>query len=398
MTAASGGSAAAARRYLRRIVALRVELVVVSLLLASLVLFALDYLGAERGWVWSGTVPFGELGAATLSTGIIGVVWEWFIRTDASEQLRRTLLEVGDQQRPALARAAASAVLDDERLLDSLLATDSTDRVLRAALASTTGSTDLAEGLRGVIADRALREEPWENYRARIYIADSADPPGADGIDPFFDFTVEIRYEAVLRKSVFRFGASMSAAGYAQMVQDRAFDGCWQIAGSRRFAPELHEGLFSLRHMRVAGIEMDVSKRSESDRLVYTAESADVGEHIGSRVSVEYRYMMKFDKRGHSYVMQTRVPTRRAEYEIDYSQSSIVHVNVFPFLVSSAAPTIRTGDAAPRRGIVQVDAEGWVFPPGGVAFAWVLAAEHEEGYLHRISAASEQSAGGRPEK
>ncbi|WP_046468938.1 hypothetical protein [Allosalinactinospora lopnorensis] len=339
-----------ARRYLQRIVALRVKLVIVGLLLASLLLFLVDYVGAERAWAWSRTVPFGELGAATLSTGIIGVVWEWFVRADASEQLRRTLLEIGEQQRPALARAAASVILGDDRLLDSLLATDTTDRVLRASLISASGNENLAEGLRGGIMGRVLSgEDHWENYRARTYVTDSADLLEDGGIDPFFDFTVEIRYETVLRKSVFRFGASMSRTTHAEMTEDRAFDGCWLLARSRRFYPDLDEGLFRLRYMRVAGIDLDVNSRSEQDRLVYTAESARLGELIGTRVSVEYRYSMKFDKRGHSYVMNTRVPTRRAEYELDYSRSSIVHVNVFTFLLCGTSPTVRTGEATPGR-------------------------------------------------
>jgi hypothetical protein len=379
------GAADERATYLRRIIRLRVELVIVSLLLASLLLFVLEYLGKSRHWEWANVTPLDALATTALSTGIIGVIWEWFIRRDAAAHLRRTLVELTDEERPVLAREVATTFITDDDLLRSLISTNNSERVLRAALASITDNPGLSDGLRrGIIEGALSAEDYWENYRARIFIEDSTDLLDAgDPLDSFFDFHVEIRYEMQLRKSIFRLAAATSIPTLKEINADRAFDGCWLVAPSRPYTAITDE-LFLLEYMRIEDIDLDISSRREADRMIYTAESSRLGALIGRRVGIEYRYRMKFDKRGHIFSMNVRVPTRKASYELDYAQSTIVHVNVFDFFVSGGPVRIRTGAAASRRGAVEVEATDWVFRGGGVAFAWVLRTEHDPSFLGEI--------------
>lgn len=371
--------------YLRRIIRLRVELVILGLLLTSLVLFVMEYLGKSRQWGWAEATPLNALATTALSTGIIGVIWEWFIRGDTAAHLRRTLVELTNDERPALAREVATTFITDDELLRSLISTNNSERVLRAALASITDNPDLSDGVRrGIIEGALSAEDYWENYRARIFIEDSTDLLDAgEPLDTFFDFHVEIRYEMMLRKSIFRLAAATGIATLKEMNADRAFDGCWLVAPSRPYT-EISDELFLLEYMRIEDIDLDISSRREQDRLIYTAESSRLSALIGQRVGIEYRYRMKFDKRGHIFSMNVRVPTRRASYELDFAQSTIYHVNVFDYFVSGTPARIRAGAGASRRGAVEVEATDWVFRGGGVAFAWVLRHEHDDAFLREI--------------
>lgn len=371
--------------YLERILRLRVEVVLISLLSISLVLFILSYLGQMHRWDWVKPLPLVALATTALSTGIIGVIYEWIIRRDAFEQLRGTISQLSRAERPVLAREVASTIVTDDTILHHFIGTNNAERILMAALTAASGNTELADGVRRGVVDGALRaDDYWENYRARIFVTDSHDLIESDqSIDSFFNFVVGIRYEMKLRKSVFRFGATTSLDDLKVMMLDRAFDGSWLVAPSKPYE-SLDESLFSLQQIRVGGISLDLSSRSDPGRLIFAAESSQLGTLVGQRVEVEYRYRFKFDKRGHIFVVNVRVPTRRASYEFDFSDSSIVHMNVFDFLISGSTARVRQGLDASRPRTVEVEASDWVFPGGGVAFSWVLQAEHDANFIERI--------------
>lgn len=382
---ANGDDAARAGKYLHRILRLRVEVVVVGLLVISLGLFVLAYLAQTRQWQWANAIPLMALAATALSTGIIGLVYEWFIRRDALEQLRDTIRQLSKAERPVLAEEVARTIVVNDSILHRYISTDNAQRILLSALTAASGNAELAEGVRRGVVEGALRaDDYWENYRARIFVSDSTDLiVGSNAVDSFFNFNVVIRYEMRLRKSVFRFGATASLQDLKLMLVDRGFDGSWLVAPSSPYT-ELDERLFSLKQISVAGVDLAVTNKRDDGRLVFTAESARLGAAIGQRVQVEYRYQFKFDKRAHIFVVNVKVPTRRATYEFDYADSSIVRVNVFDFLTPSSGARVMMGNDASRDRTAEVEATDWVFPGGGVAFGWVLREERDESFIRKI--------------
>jgi hypothetical protein len=371
--------------YLRRVLRLRIELIIVCLLLLSAGLYVLQYYASASRLTWVGSLPLAELANTALSTAMIAVIYEWLIRRDSSDQLNRTLVRMAETERPALSRAVVKTVISDDDLLAEFVAANNAERVLEAALVAAAGNRDLAVGLRrGLIRDSLATSDYWENYRARVYISDSTDLLDKGGaLDTFFNFSVEIRYETILRKSVFRYAAATTSRAVRQIMADRAYDGCWLVAVAHPYT-QLEPELFSLDWMRVGEVDMEIVGRQDSGLLVHSAQSSELGSMIGTRVEIEYRYRMKFDKRGHIFSFNVRYPTRRASYEIDYSQSSIVHFNVFDYFMSSAPIRMRAAKDAARPGTVEIEAPDWVFPAGGVAFSWVLKAEHGADFIERI--------------
>jgi hypothetical protein len=72
-----------------------------------------------------------------------------------------------------------------------------------------------------------------------------------------------------------------------------------------------------------------------------------------------------------------------------YADTDIRYVNVLDFFVSRNKPAIAYIPSKQKPHRIEVEVNEWVFPRGGVVFAWVLRSEMTSSFLKIMAEASQ---------
>jgi hypothetical protein len=309
---------------------------------------------ATGPWSWLNSIPWRELGAASLAVVLIGFGYEWFVRNESRALIREVML----------------GLLTDPLVLTTAMRREFIDSMLVNGLEARLGDRALAkEAYLGLLQQLGSSQERSYNYRCKITMV-----PSADGDRRYYDAFVDLRYDTVLTRTSYWFTAVATLEEYNQLLTDRSWEVRWIVEPTVEYS-QLDERVFDVQSVRIQGVGLDIERKERDGRKAFLATHDALGAFVGELVTVEYRFVVKLQKRAHVIMVNFVYPTRTAVVEFEYGLTDIYFVNVFDFFVSVQRPAIRRSPAGRDLKKIEVELNDWALPRSGVLFSWVLASE-----------------------
>jgi hypothetical protein len=382
-------------RALKTISNLKIWLVLVLLLLFTLIFYVIDaWVKLNRGlWVGFSLIPWQSLAGVTLGSALVAFAYEWFIRKEADEKLTQilerhsetqnsALEEHFDAQMQALGNEIPRALLANTDIMKHVLSPERVDEVIQESLGVRLKDERMAkEAYDSLLSQLFIYKERRSEYRTKIYLAPLRnDQYSNDAIMKYYEGYIDVRYDTVLQKDSFLFTCVSSMDAYNDLLRDPTWELRWEAELTRDF-PRLDESLFEVESVSVGGVELNINREISEKRYVITADHSSLRSMQGNRVKVLYRYKVKIQKRGHLLMVHIPVPTENVVIDFDYADTDIRYVNVLDFFISRNKPAIAHIPSNKKPHRIEVEVNEWVFPKGGVVFAWVLRSEMTQDFL-----------------
>ncbi len=360
---------------------LKLQYVWLILLALALLLYAYeDKLTARH------LFPYHSVADALLTTGIVAIVFELYLRTESDRRLSRIVRDTVHDELGPLARSFFSepkqllAALDDQAL----------DGVIAAALAIKLKDENLAAEVEsGLLQAIARYKERWTDANLSVTFTRIEDHPSPEVRERFFDAYVSLRFQTKLSRTAFPIWCVSSKEAFDRIVwgsEDCFY--AWLQPPSRPF-PNVSEESFEVDEVTVNGnpVAICTSKLVDHGRMLVTYHDEGLKALLGQSLIVEATFKVKVPKRGHSINLSVPVPTRDVVIAMHYGDTEIHRVEVIDIFVSGRRPDIRhlpTSNSTRLNG-VEVHLRDWAFPRGGVVFTWQLSQEHGQVFKNLLA-------------
>jgi hypothetical protein len=368
-----------------RIADLKIQIII--LILVVLTIFF--YIGSwwskgsiPEGWEWIRLFPWDSLASACLDSFLVAFAYEWFIRKETEAKSTQVLERYFHNQEKAIANEITRTIFTDNNIMRRILAPNVVDDVIRTGLEIKLGDDYLAKKVyEDQLSQLLTHKERRNNYRCNIYLASIKQGQFPDEIrQKYYEGYIDVRYETVLQKESFCFTCVANMEDYNELLNDPVYELRWEAEQTRDF-PELNETVFDVESITVADLKLNIRRETLGKEFIITGEHVRLPSMIGQQVKVYYRYKVKLQKRGHLLMVHIPCPTHNVVVELDYAHTDIRFVNVLDFFGSRAKSQIRHIPSVEKCDKVEIEVNDWVFPKGGVVFAWVLRSEMTPNFL-----------------
>lgn len=352
---------------------LKLRWVAAILIPASLLLYAYE----NRLSTWH-RLPYDAFAGTLLTTGIVVVTFEYYVRRESETRLRVLVARVVREELPLLVERIAESLFRDPGILIATLSENSLHAFLRSGLATSFRDQRLASDVYdGLLKAIANYQERWANTECTAMFTPSADP---ELRDLYFETYLSYRFMTTLTRERFRVICTNSKEAYdSLLLSDLDAFYIYLLPPTAEF-PDVGEDSFQVESFLVGGIEL--RKAAVVDHLRTAMVITCEGEHLKSlhnkRVTIEMVFRIQVRKLAHAIHLTTPRPSRGAIFEIDYGDSDIYHVDVFDTFTTRLRPDIRLRPTLSNPRRVEVHYDEWVFPKGGVVFVWHLGHERSE--------------------
>jgi hypothetical protein len=380
-------------RNIRTIYRLKLVRILLILLLLTVILFALSIWSktlAPPQFAWLQNLPLESLATSCLGVVLIGFAFEWSVRNEAEQQLRHVLNEHFQNQVAVMSQQIPSAMLTTPEVMKNILAPDVVDGLIRTGLEIRLENAQLArEAYDSFLSHLLNHGERRSNYRCSMYLTSITSSNLPDEIArKYYDASIDVRYDTILQKDIFRFVCVDSMDEYNELLKDPAWELRWMSKPVKAFS---REAAFQVESVHVGDLQLNIRREDSNGKNVIVADHLELQSLQGKMVTVYYRYKVKVKKRGHLLMEHVPCPTHNVVVELDYTHTDIDFVNVLDFFVSKTKPAIRYIPSRQKPQRIQVEVNEWVFPKGGVVFVWVLNAEKHPNFWRLSSAENRRS-------
>lgn len=298
-----------------------------------------------------------SLSDALITTALVGLVWEWWVRNEGARGLRTELVRASLIERDILKRFDS----------DFLLAAVKTclEQVCR-------GDRRISESIHAVVSRHA---QTHANVRRNYsYEGHLRKPTGriATLSTECYSYTAVISYETVLTTDELIIGYSNSRAGLdAVPTDDRLIVRwrCHEIQGLSLGSDEI----FSVLGAEIGGHQATPIKVVHDKYVSYSLKVPEMKSMVGSwvRFSFVIHSIMRADE--HYISNSVGYPTESFRMSISWTDALgvIPTVKAIEHFCSDQKPQVSwvpPNTSEPHTVVVSVD--GWILPSSGVVFVW----------------------------
>ncbi|NKY27765.1 hypothetical protein [Nocardia gamkensis] len=375
---------------LNRLLRTKKLLAVVVLFVTGVGLMAVGKsLPAVRELGWLSWVPWSELGALLVGSGLLGVWLDAYFEREKQEadeaRLRRLLIEQAPAMKEAVIKGFAFA--DDD--LQRVATPELLDEIIANSLAMRLKDRELARELYTDIRDQAVQSiERWHDVKLSVRIttprSDTADGSSTDlsGLV----ITVRQEYTTVPAGTVRRFVSVSDADEYRALTHDPASTFAWYYNPTSGIDAGAKEA-FELVQFTVDGAERAIRRSARRGAQTYTVDLGLPDGHRTQPRTIAFTYRLQPAPQSRWLQFTVDQPSRGIDIDLDYSDTEIAYVNLIDFIASSHKTVVtKSPDTVPGRTIgLQFD--GWIMPRSGVAFVWV-----KDDEVHRTGAGQDRAA------
>jgi hypothetical protein len=368
-----------------RIVNLKLQQIILILALFTILFYiggAWSKSSLAPHWELLTVFPWDSLASACLGSLLVAFAYEWFIRKEADTRLTQKLEQRFQAQEQSLVKEITSTLLKDRDLMKRMLSPDTVNSIIQNGLEARLGDERLAHELyAGHLSQLLQNSERKFNYRCNIYLAPLKNGHFSEDIkQKYYEGYIDINYDTFLQKNSFRFTCVKNMKDYNSLLNEPGHELRWVTELTKDFSV-LDETVFDVESIYVDNLSLEIKRESQGEQFVILAEHPKLDSLQGQRVKVYYRYKVKLQKRGHLLMIHIPCPTQNVIVELDYASTDIHYVNVLDFFGSRTTSKIRHMPSQQKCHKVEVEVNEWIFPKGGVVFAWVLRSEMTSGFI-----------------
>ncbi len=353
---------------------LKVTVVALASILAGIGSLALNAAIHQRPSLhWLAWLPAGEVGAVLLTSGLFGIVWDYFDGRDREqredERIRRLLIESAPAMRDAVVAGFAVSPEDLARVATPELL----DHIASNALALRLGDPTFAAEVYAEIRDQAIRaRERWTDVDVKIRLS-SIDERSTKGA-PRFAVLVTWEYTVVPTSTVRRFACTSDRDEFHELVSDMPVTSTWFMTPRPAFVAS-EKDAFELLQFSVDGEDRPIRRSERKTGQTYAVSLGRDAALEGRAVRIRHTYRTITAKSGHRLYIAIAQPAKDLSLSLDYTATDIAALSVTDLVSSSQKPRVSRlpHDASGKE--VSIDVPGWLLPQAEVTFVWTL--EHE---------------------
>lgn len=353
---------------------LKVTVVALASILAGIGALALNTAIQQRPSLhWLAWLPVGEVGAVLLTTGLFGIVWDYFDGRDREqredERIRRLLIESAPAMRDAVVAGFAVSPEDLARVATPELL----DHIASNALALRLGDPTFAAEVYAEIRDQAIRaRERWTDVDVKIRLS-SIDERSTAGA-PRFAVLVTWEYTVIPTSTIRRFACTSDRDEFHELVSDMPVTSTWFMTPRPGFVAREKQS-FELLQFSVDGEDRPIRRSERKTGQTYTVSLGRDAALEGTPVRIRHTYRTVTAKSGHRLYIAIAQPAKDLSLSLDYTATDIAALSVNDLVSSSQKPRVSRLPHDASGNEVTIDVPGWLLPQAEVTFVWTL--EHE---------------------
>lgn len=377
-------SAAAGGAETKKIKRLKLWLIWLLLFAAFLILTALNAMAAIRGSAGvvfptveaiAQFVPFGSLSAAALSVLTIGLVFNWWIRAETTQELHRELFSPH----------VVENVLSDARLRE----------IIPVAIARFVGDSQLGRDVFELMLAHGglLRANRRETVRYTLTLENLSE--GDDLVRArFYRLTYNVQYERHSVPENLYFVCVDQPGSFNRLISGDTVEWIWSATRTKAF-PFFSGDFFRVANVEIDGMTIDLAgvraEPTTSDRIFSGLSlgpkdcfyRVPVPQHLRAvrpaPHHVAYKVELYVPRLSHVISIPIREASKNVFYSLDFSRTDIVCMTALDVLTSRELPRVERHPRPDSYHAVTVQiSDQWVLPKSGVVFVWEVRAEHTD--------------------
>lgn len=345
---------------LRKLIKYKILVVAALLLFLACILFFLCHvekvpcfdIPINKSWI----VTLSALAQTFLASAIISFTYEWFIRKEADDNLKKILL------------------LNPEILNNFIGKTEKLNEIIKTIL----GVKLKNEGMGSELHDSIITEicsytEYYYNFTNDIHLRECSDFP------EYFDVISDLKYKTKLRNRTFIFGRTTDIQVHDSILKKGQNLYTFYLPESHCF-PKGSKDAFDVLKFSINNIEIEKKEITNKDGIyeIIFQLPKSLRKYMNKKVLIQYSVRNKVSKIGHVLYYNAIKPTKGMNISVDGSETSINRIRAYDYIVSKQTPIITYDNNDPllsRTVRVYIDEEEWVFPKSGIVFSWNLKEE-----------------------
>lgn len=319
---------------------------------------------------WLVGLPTGELGAALVSGGLIGVIFEYYARKESDARTDERFDAAIRRGAPAIRDAVLDSFAFEPAALKNVASGETLDRITTNALGLRLGDQALASDVYTDLRDQVVRSpERWRDVDISVSLAPWKAGP-ATGRGSMFEITLRCEYRVRPANTTMRFACVSDTDEYRELLRDPTVNAPWYVDPSGG-VDAANRQTFELLQLSVDGKPKKIRRTERPGAQLYiTNLGTDATE--GHEVTIAYTYRILVQRHGHVLYLDLPRPTKGLHVQLDYAGAGIRRINVLDFIASSESARIDQAPESASARTVDIGFDGWIFPRSGVAFVWVL--------------------------
>jgi hypothetical protein len=314
--------------------------------------------------------PTSEVGAALISAGVLGIIFEYYARKEADERSSDLFRQAIRHEASAIRDAVLNSFAFDPRALKNVASDDTLDRIATNALGLRLGDQALAADAYTDLRDQVIRSpERWHDVDIDVSLSPWSAGPAA-GRGSMFVATVRWEYRVVPAQSTMRFACVSTSDEYRGLLRDQTVNSAWYF-GQSSGVDAASADAFALVQLSVDGHDKKIRRSQRQGAQTYSVSLSDAAV-TDELVTIAYTYRVLVLRHGHMLYLDLPRPTKGVHVRLNYASAGIRRVNVLDYFASSQQSRIEQTSADVPAKTIDVGFDGWTFPRSGVAFVWVL--------------------------
>lgn len=319
---------------------------------------------------WLVGLPTGELGAALVSGGLIGIIFEAYARKESEAIAAERFRKVIRQEAPAIRDAVLDSLAFNPATLKNVASPETLDRITTNALGLRLEDQVLASEVYADLREQVIRSpERWRDVDISVTLSPWPKGP-ATRRGSMFEVTLRCEYRVRPANTTMRFACVSDPDDYRELLRDPTVNAPWYVDQSGGVDAASRE-TFELLQLSVNGKAKKIRRTERTGAQLYTASLGNAATS-GEEVAVTYTYRILVQRHGHVLYLDLPRPTKGLHVTLDYAGAGIRRVNVLDFIASSEQSRVELAPKSVSARTVDIGFDGWIFPRSGVAFVWVL--------------------------
>lgn len=323
-------------------------------------------------WSWVHSVPLGEIGGTLFTAGLIGTLFDYWIRKEQQVVLAEQVDQGIERSVPKLVEAVVKAFAIHPEDLRRVATPELLDDLAANAMSLRLGDEQFAREIYADIRDQAVKAaERWHDVEVRIRLSKALERSTAG--TPLFDVEVEWEYTTVPSGTVRRFACVSDRAEYNELRQDVPATATWFMT-PRPGMDAANKECYELLELTVDGVPQVIRRTARKSGQTYSVALAG-NARSGQPVRIRQVFRTVTPQWGHRLFFELPQPGRNMALTLDYTDTDIVDLRVSDTVGTARSPVITRSPSGVSGKVVSVESRGWLMPKSGFAFTWALRAE-----------------------
>jgi hypothetical protein len=317
-------------------------------------------------WTWLDNSLIRDLGSTMFGTGLLAVVFDYFVSRQADQISKQSLRAVVIEQTPAIGDAVinAQAMRPD---LARRIAPQALDRIIENAMAVRLDDADLARDAYTDLREQLTRAR-IRRYNLDVTATLTPWPHGPDeGFGSMFVATVRSEYRTSNLPAELKFSAVSDQAHYRNLLQDDTnIEACLFDV---KTVPIDHPDAYQLVQCDINGRPQLISHEKTNKSQTFTVRPAPMERSSGD-INVTYTVRTLVSRHGHLFFLDFGAARGLRVNFTHTADCGIAHVSFLDFIASAQQVRVTRSHDLPQG--IRISFDGWALPRSGAAFVWVL--------------------------